>query len=145
MPVSFSIADSSDGPRKVVIWVSGELDADTARAVRARLAQAERYPRSDVVLDMTGVTFVDSVGVTAIIAGAKAMGDAGQLRVISAPERVAELFDDAGLAAVSQLLPNRRTTDRRKRDVAVEFERRMGGDRRLMATGGVPEPLAEKA
>ena len=43
MPVSFSIADSSDGPRKVVIWVSGDLDADTARAVRARLAQAQRH------------------------------------------------------------------------------------------------------
>ena len=29
MPVSFSIADSSEGPRKVVIWVTGDLDAET--------------------------------------------------------------------------------------------------------------------
>ena len=57
MPVSFSIADSSDGPRKVVIWVTGELDADTARAVRARLAQAQRHASSDVILDLTGVTW----------------------------------------------------------------------------------------
>ena len=63
MPVSFSIADSSDGPRKVVIWVTGDLDADTARAVRARLAQAQRHTRSEVILDLTGLTFVDSVGI----------------------------------------------------------------------------------
>src|SRR3954465_8225962 len=90
MPVSFSIADSSEGPRKVVIWVTGDLDADTARAVRARLAQAQRHARSDVIIDMTGVTFVDTVGLTAIVNGAKALNDYGMLRVISPPDRVAQ-------------------------------------------------------
>ena len=78
MPVSFSIADSSDGPRKVVIWVTGDLDADTSRAVRARLAQAKHHPLSDVILDLTGVTFVDSAGLTAIVSGAKGLASAGQ-------------------------------------------------------------------
>src|SRR6476646_2106674 len=92
MPVSFSIADSSDGPRKVVIWVTGELDADTARAVRARLAQAARHASSDVILDLTGVTFVDSVALTSVVNGAKSMNEVGHLRVISPPEQVAEVF-----------------------------------------------------
>src|SRR3954451_22416582 len=95
MPVSFSIADSSDGPRKVVIWVSGELDADTSRAVRARLAQAQRHERSNVILILTGVTFVDSVALTAIVQGARAMTDIGKLQVISPPERVARVFAEA--------------------------------------------------
>src|SRR4051812_5163506 len=73
------------GPRKVVIWVTGDLDADTARAVRARLAQAQRHARSDVIIDMTGVTFVDTVGLSAIVNGAKALNDYGMLRVISPP------------------------------------------------------------
>src|SRR3954451_8172162 len=108
MPVSFSIADSSDGPRKVVIWVTSDLDADTARAVRARLAQAERHANSDVILDLTGVTFVDSVGLSSIVNGAKAMGAIGQLRVIGPPERVERMFNEAGMAEVFNLTPDRR-------------------------------------
>jgi anti-sigma B factor antagonist len=126
VPVSFSIADSSDGPRKVVIWVSGELDADTGRAVRARLAQAERHARSDVVLDLTGVTFIDTVALTSIVNGAKAMNEFGRLRVISPPERVARLLTEAGMGELFELTPDRRTRrdDRRQYNVPVAFERR---------------------
>jgi anti-sigma B factor antagonist len=133
MPVSFSIADSSDGPRKVVIWVSGDLDADTGRAVRARLAQAQRHARSDVILDMTGVTFVDSVALSSIVNGARAMTEVGNLRVISPPDRVAQVFLEAGMDEVFELMSDRRLgrEDRRKREVPVAFDRRKG-DRRLM-------------
>ena len=131
MPVSFSIADSSDSPRKVVIWVTGELDSDTARAVRARLAQAQRHANSDVILDLTGVTMVDSAALTSVVNGAKAMNDVGHLRVISPPEQVEQVFNEAGLAEVFELTPDRRdrSTDRRKRNVPVAVERRKG-DRR---------------
>src|SRR5258707_15513725 len=117
MPVSFSIADSSDGPRKVVIWVTGELDAETARAVRARLAQAQRHANSDVILDLTGVTVVDSLALTSVVNGAKAMNDVGHLRVISPPEQVEQVFNEAGLGEVFELTPDRRdrSTDRRQR------------------------------
>src|SRR3954466_10182794 len=131
MPVSFSIADSSDGPRKVVIWVSGDLDADTGRAVRARLAQAQRHAQSDVILDLTGVAFIDSVALTSIVNGAKAMKEIGKLRVISPPERVAQMFEEAGMGEVFELTPDRREKrdDRRKQDVPVPVDRRKG-DRR---------------
>ena len=132
MPVSFSIADSSDGPRKVVIWVTGDLDADTGRAVRARMAQAERHAGSDVILDMTAVTFIDSVALSSIVNGAKSMNDVGNLRVISPPERVARVLSEAGMAEVFELTPDRRAEreDRRKRDLPVAVDRRKG-DRRL--------------
>ena len=131
MPVSFSIADSSEGPRKVVIWVTGDLDADTGRAVRARLAQAQRHSESDVILDLTGVTFIDSVALSSVVTGARAMNEFGKLRVISPPERVARVLTEAGMADVFELTPDRRARreDRRKRDIAVEFDRRQG-DRR---------------
>jgi anti-sigma B factor antagonist len=135
MPVSFSIADSSDGPRKVVIWVTGDLDADTGRAVRARLAQAQRHARSDVILDMTGVTFVDSVALTSIVNGAKSIQDVSKLRVISPPDRVAEMFDEAGMNETFELVPDRRgrvREDRRKQDIPVAVDRRRG-ERRLVA------------
>jgi anti-anti-sigma factor len=134
MPVSFSIADSSDGPRKVVIWVSGDLDADTGRAVRARLAQAQRHAQSDVILDLTGVTFIDSVALTSIVSGAKAMSEIGKVRLISPPERVLRVFTEAGMSELFEVVPDRRAQrdDRRKRDVPVAVDRRQG-DRRLAA------------
>jgi anti-sigma B factor antagonist len=140
MPVSFSIADSSDGPRKVVIWVTGELDADTGRAVRARLAQAQRHENSDVILDLSGVTFIDSVALSSLVNGAKAMNDFGKLRVISPPERVARMLEEAGLGAAFELTPDRRAQrdDRRKRDMPVAVDRRQGDRRKALS----PEAVA---
>ena len=133
MPVSFSIADSSDGPRKVVLWVTGDLDADTGRAVRARLAQAQRHAQSDVILDLTGVTFIDSVALTSVVNGAKAMNEFGRLRVISPPERVARVLAEAGMSGVFELTPDRRAKrdDRRTMDIPVPVDRRTGDRRRL--------------
>ena len=142
MPVSYSIADSSSGPRKVVIWVTGDLDADSGRAVGARLAQAKRHAGSDVIIDMTGVTFVDSAALGSIVSGAKSMPERGKLRVISPPERVAQIFDSAGIADVFELTPDRRAKrdDRRKQSVPVAVDRRQG-DRRLMSRS--PASLAD--
>jgi anti-anti-sigma factor len=101
MPVSFSIADSSDGPHKVIIWVAGELDADTGRAVRARLAQAQRHARSDVVLDLSGVRSIEAVALTSIVNCAKSLHQLGKLRVISPAGEVARLLAEAGLNEAS--------------------------------------------
>src|SRR3954447_4061783 len=145
MPVSFSIADSSEGPRKVVIWVTGDLDADTGRAVRARLAQAQRHARSDVILDLTSVTFIDSVALTSIVNGAKTIVEFGKLRVISPPDRVARMLTEAGMADTFELTPDRRDQreDRRKQDLPVAIDRRTG-DRRAAAfpaASRAPAPL----
>jgi anti-sigma B factor antagonist len=143
MPVSFSIADSSEGPHKVVIWVSGDLDADTGRAVRARLAQAQHHAGSDVILDLTGVTFIDSVALTSVVNGAKAMDEIGKLRVISPPERVARVLAEAGIGGLFELTPDRRgqRDDRRKRDLPVALDRRQA-DRRHVAGGAALDAAA---
>ena len=139
MPVSFSIADSSEGPRKVVIWVTGDLDADTGRAVRARLAQAQRHERSDVILDLTSVAYVDSIALSSLVNGAKAMNEFGRLRVISPPERIARVLEEAGMGQLFELTPDRRVKreDRRKRNIPVAVDRRTGDRRRSDA----PLPL----
>jgi anti-sigma B factor antagonist len=139
VPVSFSIADSSVGPRKVVIWVTGDLDADTSRAVRARLAQARHHASSEVILDLTGVTFVDSEGLGEIVTGAKQMEDLDKLQVIAPPEAVARVFNDAGLGEVFELTPDRRgeARDRRRERVPVDMDRRRG-DRRHFPSDNDP-------
>ena len=115
--------------------MTGELDADTGQAVRARLGQAQRHEQSDVILDLSGVTDMDSNAVTSIVNGAKAMSEVGTLRVISPPERVARLLSEAGIGEVFELTPDRRAPreDRRKRDLPVAVDRRQGDRRRRIA------------
>ena len=100
-----------------------------------RLAQAQRHEQSDVILDLSGVTFMDSPALASIVNGAKAMSEVGKLRVISPPERVARLLSEAGIGEAFELTPDRRAEreDRRKQSVTVAEDRRRGDRRRQIA------------
>ena len=139
MAVSFSIADSSHGGRTFVLWVRGVLDAPTARTVVRRLAQADRDARTSVVLDMSGVTAVDSPGLRELTEVTRSVKGLSQVKVVAPPEEVAVMFHDAALAEVEVVVvPPRKREDRRKRQVPVPVDRRKGGDRRQLAANGAP-------
>lgn len=79
-----------------VLYVAGELDMATAPALREallRLASAEDL--ADLVLDGSGIAFVDSSGLAVLLMGAKRWTHAGRrfvLRRASVPlRRVVEL------------------------------------------------------
>ena len=59
----FSVRIEVDGLRPVV-WVSGELDIATAATLRSQL---EGLADQKVLLDLTGVTFMDSSGISILI------------------------------------------------------------------------------
>ncbi len=59
----FSVRIEDDGLRPVV-WVSGELDIATASTLRSQL---EGLADQKVLLDLTGVTFMDSSGISILI------------------------------------------------------------------------------
>ena len=136
MAVSFSIADSSRGGRTFVLWVRGVLDPATARTVVKRLAQAERDSRSAVVLDMTGVTAVEPLGLRALTEVTRAVDGLARVKVVAPPEDVGEMFRQAALDEV-EVVPPRKREDRRKRQVPVAVDRRKGGDRRHLAANGL--------
>ena len=137
MAVSFSIADSSHGGRTFVLWVRGSLDAPTARTVVRRLSQAERDPRTSVVLDMTGVTAVDALGLRELTEVTRSVEGIARVKVVAPPDEVAEMFRTAALDEI-ELVPPRKREDRRKRQVPVAVDRRKGGDRRHVLANGSP-------
>jgi len=49
-----------------------------------------------VLLDLTSVTFIDSVALTSLVNGAREMSSTGKLRVIGPPERVARVLTEEG-------------------------------------------------
>ena len=76
------------------VLVRGEVDIDTVGAMVTELRAAEAGDATSIVLDLSGVSFLDSMGVSAIVRGAlrsRANGD--RLRVVTSPavDRVIDL------------------------------------------------------
>lgn len=87
-------------PAPVVITVSGDLDYTTAPGLRLRLNETiDEHPRSVICVDMSAVTFMDSVGLGVLIFAYKLAVRAGStLTVVNPSRRVAGVLDTTGMA-----------------------------------------------
>lgn len=83
-----------------VVDAAGELDLRTAPAYgQVLIDQAQTHAR--VVADLTGVTFLDSSGLAAIVRGAAAARErGGRLVVVASEPRVVRVFELTGLIDV---------------------------------------------
>ena len=97
----------SDGV--LVVDVRGTLDAATVDALRAALLSTLQTQRPDVmIVDLTFVTFMDSMGIGALVAGYNAAREVGSRFVLRNPSefvhrqlRVTGLAEMFGLTAAS--------------------------------------------
>ena len=82
--------------------LSGEIDAHTAPVFAA---QFDPLPDTEVItLDMSGVTFMDSSGLRALVDLAGRAGDAGSSVAVRAPSRsVAKIIEISGLTDIIDL------------------------------------------
>jgi anti-anti-sigma factor len=65
-----------------VIAGSGEVDIATVPPLRAALTDAAEAGQPRFVVDLTDVTFIDSVGVGAILHAKRRSGDQGRMAVV---------------------------------------------------------------
>ena len=83
----------------VVLVLVGELDPHTAPSLRDHLTSAVGDTTTEVVLDVGGLTFIDSSGLRVIIAAHKDMeGRGGRLVLRSPTATTRRLLDITGLA-----------------------------------------------
>ncbi len=85
----------------VVLRVAGEIDLATAPHLRQTLVAEIRDDQPRVVVDLSGVDFVDSTGLGVLLGGlvrARRLG--GDLRVTGLSRRLAEVFDLVDLRLV---------------------------------------------
>lgn len=76
-----------------VVSASGELDLSTCDQVEAALAQAEAASPATLVLDLGGVSFMDSTGVRTLLqADSRARRDGRRLLLIAPPEPAARVL-----------------------------------------------------
>jgi anti-sigma B factor antagonist len=99
------IAVRQDG-RGLVITVAGEVDIATSPELRDACLEAVNNGAGPVGLDLGGVTFLDSSGISVLVQARQrlaAMGRGLELRAVSRPVR--RVFEVSGLAAIFALAP----------------------------------------
>ncbi|HSI92198.1 MAG TPA: STAS domain-containing protein [Jiangellaceae bacterium] len=90
---------SEDG--RTIVEVAGEIDVYTAPRLREQLAELVDSGRYDIVVDMTGVEFLDSTGLGVLVGGLKRVRTHdGSLHLVCTQERILKIFRITGLTKV---------------------------------------------
>jgi anti-sigma B factor antagonist len=77
---------------------AGELDIATAEVLEHELQTAEQSDAETIVLDLSGLAFMDSTGLRVVIdVNDRCGGEHGRLRVIAGSPAVERLLDIVGL------------------------------------------------
>jgi len=98
-PEEFEIARVAE-PEHVLVTVRGDVDLTTADELSRELEAAAQEDR-DVVVDLAGVTFLDSTGVRSLVNAYRAARRRGLLVSISgARDWVARMLDVTGVAGL---------------------------------------------
>ncbi len=87
----------------VVLLVEGELDLSTCELLEQRLKDLEASDSSSVIVDIDGVTFMDSSGLHVLIAHLGSNGDgadgvAPRIRLTRGSRQVRRMFELVGVA-----------------------------------------------
>jgi anti-sigma B factor antagonist len=95
-------------PGGLVITVAGELDMATAPALRERLTGATAAGATALVLDLRHVTFMDSVGLAAILHARSRLGARERLAIVLERDSYPQLvLETAGLPRSLALFASR--------------------------------------
>lgn len=104
-PVDLSINRADEGERTVVS-LGGEIDVYTAPFVRERLDEAVREGRTNLIVDLTQVRFLDSTGLGVLVGRLKlTRSRGGSLRLVGSEDRVLKVFSITGLDKVFEIYP----------------------------------------
>jgi anti-anti-sigma factor len=100
---SFTVETVTDGAR-TVLALRGELDAYTSAELAAAVADQGDVAGRHVILDLGAVGFVDSAGLSALVAAVTAVREGGgAVSMRSMTPQLRKLFEITGLTRLVQL------------------------------------------
>ncbi len=103
MDLSINRADEGE---RTVVSLGGEIDVYTAPFVRERLDEAVREGRTNLIVDLTQVRFLDSTGLGVLVGRLKlTRSRGGSLRLVGSEDRVLKVFSITGLDKVFEIYP----------------------------------------
>jgi anti-anti-sigma factor len=100
----FAIRIEQPGETAHIVF-EGELDIATSPGAEAELKRVEADGASLIVLDLRGLTFMDSTGLRLLVAADARARDAGhRLAIVKGPEAVHRVLEITGLDAKLDLI-----------------------------------------
>ena len=104
---SFQLSDESLDEQTHLIAVRGEVHVSTAPEFSERLNDAIAGGKTGVVIDMTGVDFIDSTGLSVLLNGLRRVTRArGAMLIACANPTVLRLFEITKLDSTFEILPD---------------------------------------
>jgi anti-sigma B factor antagonist len=98
-PQQLCIRSERDG-RVHVVELTGELDMTTAQAFEDELKRVEATDAAEIVVDLSGLTFISADGLKAFIhAAARSRHGDNRLRIVRGPAEVQRTFETSGLVS----------------------------------------------
>ena len=107
-PRGIHLIEETFDPSGLVLTVEGELDIATAPALRERLDAVIDAGRHRLVIDLSAISFLDSIALATIVHAKQRLPDDGKLALAVDPSSYVMLvFEGSGLANVLDLVESR--------------------------------------
>ena len=107
-PHGIELTEDTFDPSGLVVTVSGELDVATAPALRDRLTAAIDAGTQRLVIDLSAISFLDSVALATIVHAKQRLPENGRLALAIDPSSYAMLvLESGGLPKVLDLVDTR--------------------------------------
>ena len=107
-PREIQVTEEAFEPTGLVLTVRGELDIATAPALRDRFAAAIVAGKRRLVIDLSALSFLDSVALATIVHAKQQLPEDGKMAVVIDPSSYVMLvFESGGLPKVLDLVETR--------------------------------------
>lgn len=96
--------DVQEQEKQTTIKLAGEIDAYTAPKLREAAFPYTEKEEADIVIDLSGVTYMDSTGLGVFVGLFKSLNaNNGTMKLIGLSDRLKRLFDITGLADIMNI------------------------------------------
>ena len=102
------LTEETFDPSGLIVTVSGELDISTAPALREQLDAAIDAGKHRLVIDLSAISFLDSIALATIVHAKQQLADEGKMAIAIDPSSYVMLvFESTGLPRVLDLFHTR--------------------------------------
>ena len=106
--MDFSIHTEQVGDNRHVIALTGEVDLYTAPELKSQMLELIANGATEVVVDFTDTTFIDSTTLGVLVGGVKRLRtNDGQLSLVCSDRNITKIFEITGLDRVFTIYPTR--------------------------------------
>ncbi len=102
-----SVSEQALDERTAEIAIEGELDLATAPRLKWPLLDALKAGRTQLLINLSGVTFIDSTALSVLVGVHRKLDQDAHMAVVCSNPNVVRIFEVAGLKVAFDIFPTR--------------------------------------